>query len=175
MRQRARGGPDGALHLSDGAAPEGAADPGISRAAPADRNTGGSSRHDDGSFRLLRFDRFQNGAGRHHAALDVAPQLHEQLPGHRHDAHPTHPRAALAVALVESAIQRAVRLEAERRLDHRRPAGEEMPNPFDHEVEWARQALTAGSPATEPITAETTGTISRSSASTADQTLPSGR
>jgi len=37
------------------------------------------------------------------------------------------------------------------------------------------QALTAGSPATEPSTADTTGTVCSKVTSTALQTFPSGR
>ena len=42
-------------------------------------------------------------------------------------------------------------------------------------VKWAMQALTAGSPATDPITAETTGTLRSRSVSKVDHMLPSGR
>ena len=37
------------------------------------------------------------------------------------------------------------------------------------------QAFTAGSPATDPITAETTGTVRSIRVSIVDQVLPSGR
>ena len=64
---------------------------------------------------------------------------------------------------------------AERRLHDGRAAREDVAVPFTITLKCAMQAFTAGRPATEPRTAETTGTACSSSTSTEVQTLPSGR